>query len=55
MEELLTGKQLVINTFKMGIFLIRHIDVIDDDDHDCCMTNDELYPEEALTSRNTTN
>ena len=34
---------------------MRHIDVIDDDDHDCCMTNDELYPEGALTPRNTTN
>ena len=55
MEELLTGKQLVINTFKMGIFLMRRIDAIDDDDHDCCMTDDELYPEGALTPRNTTN
>ena len=34
---------------------MRHIDVIDDDDHDHYMNDDELYPEGELTLRNPTN
>lgn len=56
MDELLTGRQEVIIAFERGIFSMRHIGVIDDeDDDDNYMNDDVLYSEGQLTPTAPTN
>ena len=56
MDELLTGRQEVIIAFERGIFSMRHIGAIDDeDDDDNYMNDDVLYSEGQLTPTAPTN
>lgn len=53
-NELLTGRQLVINVFESGIFPMMDVDVNDDNNYDSFIYDDDLYPKKTLTPKTLT-
>ena len=53
-NELLTGRQLVINVFESGIFPMMDVDVNDDNNYDPFIYDDDLYPKKTLTPKTLT-
>lgn len=53
-NELLTGRQLVINVFESGIFSMMDVDVNDDNNYDSFIYDDDLYPKKTLTPKTLT-